>query len=350
MGVRLYAAGLGVSSVKAVAPLVLAVALRAPASPGQVESADDAFPEIIGRSASIRRVKQQMIQLAGKSVPVLIAGSTGTGKELVARGIHRAGPASEQSFVAVDCGAIPEHLLESELFGAARGAYTDSRRDRPGLLESAGGGTLFLDEIGNMSLSFQQKILRVVEYGCFVRVGGTDEIHTDARIIAATNVDLKEKIRDGVFLQDLYDRLAFEIIHVPPLRGREGDVEVLARHFLNEFMREIPAFRGKRLSDSAVEVLGRYDFPGNVRELKNIIERAAYRDTTNEITPEDIGMLPQPHAAVAGTGFAERVESFRRKLVLDALSAAQGNQAAAARALGMSYHRFRYYRRKYARA
>ncbi len=303
---------------------------------------------IVGDSARMREVLRRVQRVAKIPRPVLIVGERGTGKELVARAIHAASDRPEGPFIVCNCAAFPDTLLEAELFGHEKGAFTGAEQRAAGKFEQADGGTLFLDEIGHMSLAFQQKVLRVVEYGSFTRVGGSEEVCTTARIVAATNADLSQRIAAGEFLQDLYDRLAFEVVQVPPLRQRRGDVDVLARHFLDEFMREIPALRGKVLSRRAIDDLRRYDFPGNVRELKNIIERAAYRDTTNEITPEDIGMLPQPHAAVAGTGFEERVESFRRKLILDALSAAGGNRAAAARSLGVSYHKYRYYLRKYA--
>jgi DNA-binding NtrC family response regulator len=180
-----------------------------------------------------------------------------------------------------------------------------------------------------------------------------------ARIIAASNTDLQHRMEEGSFLRDLYDRLSFEVIQVPPLRERTGDVELLARHFFSQFMQEIPALRGKRLSPSAIDVLKGYSFPGNVRELKNIVERAVYRDTANEVTPEDIGMLPpapapaqvrpgDPQAAAAaGSGFYQQVESYKRQIVQAALHATAGNQAQAAREIGLSYHQFRYYLRKY---
>jgi len=218
-----------------------------------------------------------------------------------------------------------------------------------------------------MSMPFQQKILRVVEYGVFTRVGGWAEVRSNARIIAATNVDLEARMQRGEFLRDLYDRLAFEVIRVPPLREREGDVELLARHFLAEFVREIPTLGGKRIARDVLEALRRYPFPGNVRELKTIIERAAYRDTTNELNLEDIGLLPavarrpvdvstpevlrpsSPERAedASRASFRERVEALERHLVEDALARGGGNQAEAARLLGLSYHQYRYYHRKY---
>ncbi|MHC4473594.1 MAG: sigma-54-dependent transcriptional regulator [Planctomycetota bacterium] len=303
---------------------------------------------IVGRSPQFDELIEKIRRVAGIPRPVLIVGERGTGKELVARAVHSESGAPERPIVTVNCAAFTDALLESELFGHERGAFTGAEKTTRGKFELARHGTLFLDEIGNMSLSFQQKILRVVEYGTFTRVGGGEEIHTDARIIAATNADLTDRIREGLFLQDLYDRLAFEVIRVPPLRERHEDIEALAHHFLEQFAAEIPAFRGKLLSARAVAALRRYPFPGNVRELKNLIERAAYRDTTNEITPEDID-LPAPETREPGTGgFTERVESYKRRLILETLADADGNQAEAARRLGMTYHQFRHQYRKYA--
>jgi transcriptional regulator with GAF, ATPase, and Fis domain len=237
--------------------------------------------------------------------------------------------------------------LESELFGHEKGAFTGADAARHGKFEQADGGTLFLDEIGNMSLAFQEKILRVVEYGTFTRVGGAVERTSSARIISATNRDLKEMIAEGGFLADLYDRLSFETIDVPPLRQRSGDAEVLACYFLDQFARETPAFDGKTFSQSALAVLRSHPFPGNVRELKNLIERAAFRDTTNEITPEDLGLDPEGKVAATGGTFYQKIHTFGRRLIEDALARTSGNQAQAARALGLSYHQFRYYHKKY---
>ncbi len=306
--------------------------------------------QLVGRSPKLQAVLEQVQRVAKVPRPLLIVGERGTGKELVARAIHYSAGDSQRPIVTVNCAAFPEALLESELFGHERGAFTSADATRAGKFEIADGGTLFLDEIGNMALSFQRKILRVVEYGAFTRVGGHEELRSGARIIAATNRDLKAMIREGAFLNDLYDRLAFELIHVPPLREREGDIEMLAMHFLNQFAMEIPAFRGKLLSRRAVEVLEAYPFPGNVRELKNIIERAAYRDTTNEITPVDIGMLEAMSPAAMTGSFTEQIEALSRRLIEDAMKAAEGNKAQAARLLGLSYHQFRYYHAKYSAA
>jgi transcriptional regulator with GAF, ATPase, and Fis domain len=268
------------------------------------------------------------------------------GKELIARAIHLSGGPDTRPLVTVNCAAFNDALLESELFGHERGAFTGADAARCGKFEQAHGGTLFLDEIGHMSLPFQQKILRVVEYGAFTRVGGVAELKTSARIIAASNCDLRERIAKGSFLPDLYDRLAFEVLEVPPLRQRPEDTEMLAWHFLNQFTREIPGFCGKRLSAQAITALRRYPFPGNVRELKNLIERAAYRDTENEITSSDIGLLPEAELLAQPGSFHEKLDSLGRKMIADALNQTGGNQAAAARLLGLSYHQFRYYHKK----
>jgi DNA-binding NtrC family response regulator len=306
---------------------------------------------IVGQSPQIRGLLERIERVAKIPRPVLILGERGTGKELVARAIHgasgRAGP-----FLVVNCSAFPDTLLESELFGHEKGAFTGAESVVRGKFEQSSGGTLFLDEISHMSLAFQQKILRVVEYGSFTRVGGGVEITSTARILAATNADLGRLIQEGKFLADLHDRIAFEVIHVPPLRERKEDVEILARHFLEQFMLEIPSMGRKRLGAEAIERLRRHDFPGNVRELKNIIERAAYRETASEIRPEDIGLLPStspPPPTIEGS-FEEKVEGFKSQMVLDALRDAGGNQAGAARALGLSYHQFRYYIRKYGKS
>jgi len=303
--------------------------------------------QIVGESPQIMAVFNKIEKVAQIPRPVLITGERGTGKELVARGIHQAAGDGSRPMVVVNCAAFPDNLLETELFGHEKGAFTGADHQVHGKFELAGDGTLFLDEIGNMSQSFQQKILRVVEYGTLTRVGGSTEIAVKTRIIAATNVDLNQKIAQGEFLQDLYDRLSFEVIKVPALRNRQGDIEILARHFLTVFMQEIPSLRGKCLSQKALRILSGYSFPGNVRELKNIIERAAYRDTTSEITPEDLGMSLAETTVTEGHTFNDKIAGYKKKLLVEALNSAGGNQAQAARNLGLSYHQYRYFIRKY---
>ena len=302
--------------------------------------------KIVGDSPQMRRLIDQVRSIADVPRPLLIVGERGTGKEQIAKAIHFSSGRAERPMITVNCAALSDTLLETELFGHEKGAFTGADTLARGKFELADGGTLFLDEIGHMSLAFQRKILRVVEYGTFTRVGATAGLRTSARIMAATNSDLSEKIEAGDFLPDLYDRLSFEVIQVPPLREREGDIAVLAGHFLEEFAREIPAFRGKTLSAIAIAELLAYRFPGNVRELKNIIERAAYRDTTNEITPEDIGLLPPETATRRDGTFHEQIEAYGQELIRDAMRQAEGNQAAAARLLGLTYDQFRYHHKK----
>ncbi len=302
--------------------------------------------QIIGNSPQIHALIEQIRRVAKIPRPVLIIGERGTGKELVARAIHAEAGPEERPLISVNCAAFADNLLESELFGHERGAFTGADSVTRGKFEQADGGTLFLDEIGCMSLPFQQKILRAVEMGTVTRVGGAREIRVNVRIIAATNSDLQAKMKSGEFLPDLYDRLAFDTLLVPPLRERVGDIEVLAQFFLNRFMLEIPAFQGKRLSESALAVLRRYRFPGNVRELKNIIERAAYRDTTSEISPEDIGLREELDEGEVCGSFEEAVETFKKRLLQKALRDAGGNQAQAARALGLTYYQFRHHYKK----
>ena len=255
---------------------------------------------IVGESPQILQVVEKIRKVARIPRPVLIVGERGTGKELVARAIHDASANSRGPFVVVNCAAFPDALLESELFGHEKGSFTGAEGLVHGKFEQADGGTLFLDEISHMSLPFQQKILRAVEYGTFNRIGGMAEVRTSARLIAATNTDLCEWIRDGKFLPDLYDRLAFEEIRVPPLRERKGDVEILARWFLEQFVREIPSMGRKHLSQQVLEALRINPFPGNVRELKNLIERAAYHGAGSEITATDVGLLPATETFAPG--------------------------------------------------
>jgi DNA-binding NtrC family response regulator len=301
---------------------------------------------ILGRSPQMRELLSTIEKVARIPRPVLIVGERGTGKELIARAVHLASPRADAPMISINCAAFSDQLLENELFGHEPGAFTGAERPLPGKFEQASGGTLLLDEIGNMSAAFQQKILRVVEYGTFTRVGGTRELCADARIIAATNVDLHEKIAAGEFLADLHDRLSFEVLTVPPLRARPDDIELLAQHFLQEFVLEIPELRGKRLAADAVAGLRQYPFPGNVRELKHIIERAAYRETTGEITAGDLGLTSCLRTAPGSGTFHEQVERFKHALIERALEESHGNQAEAARRLGLSYHQLRYQLRR----
>jgi DNA-binding NtrC family response regulator len=316
----------------------LAPLLRLRAENQELRSAEQTRWALLGECEAMIALRETITRVSRIPRPVLIEGERGSGKELVARAIHAASGA-RGSLVTVNCAAFPDALLESELFGHERGAYTGADRRAPGKFEQADGGTLFLDEIGAMSLPFQQKILRVVEYGDFTRVGGAVSVRTSCRVVAATNADLRARATEGRFLADLYDRLAFEVIAVPPLRERGDDVVLLAQTFLAAFQAEVSGITRWTLSKDAIDALRTCGFPGNVRELKHVIERAAYRPGPPEIGPDDLGLPVSPAAA----GFVSQIEALERRLLTDALLRSDGNQAAAARSLGLTYDQFRWY-------
>ena len=243
---------------------------------------------IVGRSPAIMRLLKTIGAVAPSSAGVLITGESGTGKEVVARAIHhhsgREGP-----FLAVNCSAIVENLLESELFGHEKGAFTGADRRKPGKFELAAGGTLFLDELGELSLPLQAKLLRVLQEGTFERVGGTEVLHTDARIIAATNRDLETMVREGEFREDLFYRLNVVSIHLPPLRERREDLPLLVEHLLRRINRRLHT-RVEAISEAAWRRLETYDWPGNVRELENVLTRAVVLSRGGPITPELLGL------------------------------------------------------------
>src|SRR6516165_4722010 len=241
--------------------------------------------EIYGESELIRRVRERIARVAPTHATVLITGETGTGKELVARAIHRNSPRNAKPFVAVNCAAFTETLLESELFGHEKGAFTGADRSRPGLFEAAHEGTLFLDEAGEMSLAAQAKLLRILTDGQLLRVGSTQPRKVDVRLLAATHRDLLQRVHEGLFREDLFYRLAVVPIPIPPLRQRREDIPGLCDLFLNQVALDLKLPR-RRLSREALAKLQRYDFPGNVRELRNLIERAAILSVTDPIGEE----------------------------------------------------------------
>jgi len=243
--------------------------------------------EILGESNVIKNIKKAILRCGPIESKVLISGETGTGKELVATAIHHQSKRRDNPFIKVNCAAIPESLIESELFGHERGAFTGAMKKKIGKFELADNGTIFLDEIGDMELSCQSKVLRVLETGEFERVGGLSPIKVDVRVVAATNKDLLKEIEDGKFREDLYYRLNVVPIHIPPLRERQIDIPILIRHFMNKFCKE-RGLSTRVLDDKAIEVLSRYDYPGNIRELRNLVERIAIMAPQEIIKQEDI--------------------------------------------------------------
>lgn len=258
------------------------------------------FAALTGRSPAMLELKRHLDRLVQVPWPVLIEGESGAGKELVARELHRSGPRRRRPFVVENCAAIPEPLLEAELFGARKGAFTGAIEDRPGLFEVANGGTLFLDEIAEMSLAMQAKVLRAIDTGEVRPVGARRSLRFDVRIIAATNKDLRAEVEAGRFREDLYYRINVIEIRVPPLRERAGDVPILVRHFVDRFARELG--RGELEIDPGVlDALERYPFPGNVRELENLVERLVLLHGGRTVEPEDLAFdLGPPVRAAAG--------------------------------------------------
>jgi len=242
---------------------------------------------IVGASPAMQNLVDLLRKIADTQANILIMGESGTGKELVARSIHANSRRRQRPFVPLDCGALPETLLESELFGAERGAYTGAEASRAGLVEHADGGTLFLDEIGNLPLSMQVKLLRVIQERTVRRLGGLHQVAVDIRVVAASNQELSRLVREGRFREDLFYRLNVVSVTLPRLREREGDVRLLAQHFVTEFAeRSVKKVRG--LSSAALLILERYDWPGHVRELRNVIERAVSLAESNQVMPADL--------------------------------------------------------------
>jgi DNA-binding NtrC family response regulator len=300
----------------------------------------DRYAAIVGDSSQMREVLDVARRAAPSGSTVLLLGESGTGKEVIARAIHRWSRRADQPFVVVNCVALSEELLESELFGHERGAFTGAHQQKRGKLEVAHGGTVLLDEIGDIRPALQAKLLRVLQDQTFERVGGTRPIQTDVRFVAATNRDLRTAVRDGLFRLDLFYRLNVVSVTLPPLRERAGDVPALAQHFLERYRRELKR-ELRAITPDALAALRRYAWPGNVRELENVIERAAVLADGPDVTPRDLpgeireaglteGMTPE-----AARTYHAAVEEFKRGLIASTLRRTSGNRTRAARLLGL---------------
>jgi two-component system response regulator AtoC len=299
---------------------------------------------IVGESPEMRAVKALLAKVAASPAStVLLTGESGTGKDLAAKVIHYMSARAGRPFVNITCSALPEPLLESELFGHERGAFTDARQQKRGLLESADGGTVFLDEIGEMVPALQAKLLRFLEEKTFKRVGGTVDVRVDVRVIAATNRDLEEAVKQGKFREDLYYRLNVLPIALPPLRDHPSDIPLLVTYYVDRFNREFKK-RVRGVSPEAMERLQRHSWPGNIRELRNVVERAVLLAERDILTPEQFPMFV---ARPAASGFelppgGVNLEELERDLVVQALARAGGNQTRAAALLGLNRDQIRY--------
>lgn len=325
---------------------------------------------MIGESANFLEMQEHVSLVAPLNKPVLIVGERGTGKELVAARLHFLSRRWEQNFLKINCAAMSETLLEAQLFGHEVGAYTGATKQRKGYFERAHGGTLFLDELANTAMPVQEKILRVIEYGEFERLGGSETIIVDVRIVAATNEDLPVLAQQNKFREDLLDRLAFDVITLPPLRERSEDILILAEHFAVGMVKEIGGDFFAGFSDKVEKALRSYSWPGNIRELKNVIERAVYQNADGHITRLVFNPFDSPYRLnksaqaqqdtvvdaktgvpklthVSSFDFKNEVQEFEINLLKQALEKTQFNQKKAAEFLNLSYHQLRGYLRKY---
>jgi psp operon transcriptional activator len=326
------------------------------------------LPSPIGEAPAFRAMLAQVSRLAPLDRPVLVIGERGTGKELIAARLAYLSPRWERPFVKLNCAALAESLLDSELFGHEAGAFTGAARRRQSRFELADRGTLFLDEVATASLAVQEKILRVIEYGTFERVGGNDELQVDVRVIAATNLDLAALADSGRFRADLLDRLAFDVVTIPPLRQRREDIPLLANHFAVAMTRELGREVFAGFGRAAEAALLAHGWPGNVRELRNVVERSVSRAERPERPLDEIVFdafaspfrpaaperksvpaepAPPAEAATAAGSLQERVRRFEAELIQQALAADRFNQRRAARRLGLSYDQLRHYLRKH---
>jgi two-component system response regulator PilR (NtrC family) len=308
------------------------------------------FGSMIGNTREMLKLYATIKKVADTPANVLILGESGTGKELVARAIHANSPRITMPFMVINCGGIPENLLESELFGYIKGSFTGAYMDKAGLFEMARGGTVFLDEIGELPPLLQVKLLRIVQEKTFRRIGGADDIHVDVRIISATNQNLADNVKSGSFREDLYYRLNVIPLHLPPLRERKEDIPTLTRHFIEKYSREF-CKEIKTISAYALELLMQYPFPGNVRELENIIERSVALETSNIILPENLilsqAMVKKDDDRLfelpeTGINLNDELARFEKTLIEKALLRAQGSKTRAAELLKISYDSLHY--------
>src|SRR5579863_654051 len=321
------------------------------------------LPPLVGEAAAFRAVLAQVSQLAPLDRPVLVVGERGTGKELIAARLTYLSPRWDKPFLTLNCAALAESLLDSELFGHEAGAFTGAARRRASRFELADGGTLFLDEIAAASQAVQEKVLRVIEYGTFERVGGNEPLAVDVRLLAAASTDLPPLAQAGRFRSDLLDRLAFDVVTVPPLRARAEDIALLAEHFARAMARTLGRDGFAGFSRAAMARLEAHTWPGNVRELKNVIERSLYRAANPEapldeiildpfaspFRPRHAAPAPSPMPAPAEPGdFSARVARFEAEMLRAALAENDLNQRRTAQALGLGYHQLRHYLRKHA--
>jgi Nif-specific regulatory protein len=289
--------------------------------------------ELVGESKALRKVISDAVKVANSRTSTLILGESGTGKELLARLIHRVGPRRDMPMIVLNCAALPETLLEDELFGHEKGAFTGAASQKVGKFELADGGTIFLDEIGEMSPGMQSKLLRILQEGVFYRVGGNDSIPVDVRVISATNRNISEDVEEGRFRQDLYYRLNVVQIHMPTVRERKEDIPFLAQYFLEIFKQErgLPTLT---ISKKAMDAMRRYDWPGNVREMKNAIERAVVMGNGNEILPEDLPQFaarPGYPGLKVGLTLKEAIDIFKKEFIELNLNHTNGNRSLAAK-------------------
>jgi two-component system response regulator PilR (NtrC family) len=319
-------------------------ALKVPAPP-QAPPVTQGEHQLLGDSLAIQHVRSLIERLARNQAPVFIAGESGSGKELAARMIHSLGPRTEQPFVPVNCGAIPENLMESEFFGYRKGAFTGADSDRDGFFQAANGGTLFLDEVADLPLTMQVKLLRAIQEKKVRKVGSTVEEAVDVRIISATHRNLPKLVESGGFRQDLFYRLHVIELQMPPLREMRDDIPVIARALLKRLSRAAPA----ELNDEAVEALREYSFPGNVRELENVLERAlALAEDPRRIAAEDLHLTPtsaEEHApAPQGDKWPlqDYLDQIEKQAILEALERTRFNRTAAAKLLGITFRAMRY--------